>query len=85
MRKSKKTLNYVISGLAILYGVVLLFPQILFSNSVECKNFEVYYHSDELDIDQITAIMDKSLILLNASEVFNPKKKQKIFLADQKL
>lgn len=80
MRRPKKLLNYVLSGLAILYGTILLFPQILFSNTLTHKNFKIYYHSEKADIDRLTAILDESLTLLRSSDVFNSSKEQKIFL-----
>lgn len=82
MKKFKKVLNYVLSGLAILYGMILLFPQVLFSNCITYKNFTVYFHSEKHDIQKLTAILDKSWTLLSASEVFDSEKKQKIFFCD---
>lgn len=80
MWRQKKLLNYVLGGLAILYGTILLFPQVLFSNTLTHKNFKVYYHSEMADIDQLSVILDESLALLNSSDVFDPVKEQKIFL-----
>lgn len=82
MWKPKKILNYVFIGLAILYGTILMFPQVLFSNSLTHKNFKVYYHSEQSDIDQLPPILDKSLTLLSSSDVFDPKRTQKIFLCN---
>lgn len=80
MKKAKKVFSYTLSGLAIIYGLILIFPQALFSNSINYKNFTVYYHSDTMDIPKLESILDKSASLLSESEVFDEGKKQKIFL-----
>ncbi|MFS4449597.1 hypothetical protein [Maribacter sp. 2307UL18-2] len=82
MKISKRIRNFVFGGLAIIYAMLLLFPQILFSNTLEYQNFRVYYHSEKTDINQIAIILDKSLKLLSSSEVFDPEKEQRIFLCD---
>ncbi len=82
MNRNKKVFNYILSGLVFLYVLILLFPQILFSNSLTHKNFTVYYHSEKPDIAKLTAILDKSLTLLSSSNIFDPKIEQKIFLCD---
>ncbi|MFK7811918.1 MAG: hypothetical protein AB8B59_05445 [Maribacter sp.] len=82
MYRSKKILSYVFGGLAVLYGILLLFPQILFSNTLNHENFIVYYHSEKVDSDQLTSILNQSLNLLKNSDLFESKKKQKIFLCD---
>jgi len=80
MKKAKKVFSYTLSGLAILYGLILLFPQVLFSNSINYKNFTVYYHSDPMDIPKLESILDKSARLLSESEVFDAEKEQKVFI-----
>ena len=78
----KKILNYVLAGLVILYTAILLFPQMLFSNKFDHSNFTVYYHAATIDSSQISSILDKSSALLSTSELYNPKKEQKIFLCN---
>lgn len=80
MKKSKKVFSYTLSGLAIIYGLTILFPQVLFSNKLDYKNFTVYFHSKNMDIKKLESILDKSIELLGTSDMFEAENNQNIFL-----
>jgi len=80
MKKVKIVIRYTLGSLAIVYGLIVLFPQVLFSNSIDYKNFSVYYHSNNIDISKMESVLDKSAKLLSESDIYNAEKKQKIFL-----
>ncbi len=82
MKKAKRVLSYAISGMAILYAGALLFPQIIFSNAIEYKNFKVYQHLGSMNDQKLESILDESIVLLSASDVYDDKKKHKIFLCN---
>ncbi len=78
----KKKIKRLISGILIIYVFLILFPQVLFANVLEYKGFAVYYHSDELKIENIKNILDKSQKLLTKSELYDNSKSQKIFICN---
>jgi len=80
MKKTKKISYYLVSGLGLLYLALIFFPNFLFANTFEYKNFKVHYHSEELDTQKLTSILDKSLSLLEGSELFEPQSEQEVFL-----
>lgn len=82
MKKAKKVFSYIFSGLGIIYGLVLLFPQLFFANSIEYKNFVVFYHNEDTNIQQLKSVLDKSVELITDSDVFSGEKDQKIFLCN---
>ena len=65
-----------------MYIFLLIFPQFLFANKLEYKNFIVYYHSSETNIEQLKSILDKSNLLFKKSELYDENHKQKIFICD---
>lgn len=80
MKRSLRTLNYVFSALALVYGIILLFPQILFSHKIKHKNFTVYHHIENIEMEKLAPVLDDALILLKTSPVFDTQKNQNIFL-----
>tara|TARA_R110002096_G_scaffold261919_2_gene455494 strand:- start:229 stop:993 length:765 start_codon:yes stop_codon:yes gene_type:complete len=84
MRKKQLKLTFKgILTLGLLYAFAIIFPQFLFANKLEYKNFIVYYHSSEKNnIEQLKAILEKSYLLLRKSELYDNKHKQKIFICN---
>lgn len=63
-----------------MYILVILFPQFLFANKLDYKNFEVYYHTD-IDAQEIKYVLDLSADLLKESEL-KRSTNQKVFITD---
>jgi hypothetical protein len=83
MKKKIKKISYsIVIFVVILYVLILIFPQFLFANKFEYKNFTVYYHNEENEKD-LKAVLDKSIELLAKTELFNQKVKQKIYLCNE--
>lgn len=74
-----KKFKYILNGLCYGYLLLLLFPQTVFPNKVEYKNFVIYY-TGERNTKQIEKVINQSLLLLTKSELFDQKHKQKVFL-----
>lgn len=81
-KKNKKLLSWTLSIMAIVYLIFLLFPQMLFANKFEYKNFTVYYHSEKIDHKALSNVLDNSLQLLERSELFQENVKQKMFICN---
>lgn len=71
-----------LSGLVIGYILLLIFPQVLFANKLEYKNFSVYYHSKETNIQDLKIVLDKSVDLLKATKLFSNRFEQDIFICN---
>lgn len=82
MKKVRKRLMWVFDGILIIYILILIFPQFLFANKLDYKNFSVYYHSDEVNIDRLKSILDESEKLLQNSELYKKDSHQKIFICN---
>ena len=82
MAKIKKILIWSISGLLIIYFLAHIFPQFLFGNKLDYKCFTVYYHSKNINKQELELVLDKSVELLKASELFEKEMKQKLFLCN---
>ena len=82
MAKIKKILIWSISGLLIIYILTNLFPQFLFGKKLEYKRFTVYYHSEDINKQKLELVLDKSVELLKASELFEKGMNQKLFLCN---
>lgn len=81
-RKLKLTFKGILT-LCLLYIFILIFPQFLFANKLEHKNFIVYYHSSETkNIEQLISVLDKSNSLLRKSQLYDEDHKQKIFICN---
>ena len=68
MKKKKKLLNWLLGGISLTYLVIILFPSFLFANNFDYKNFTIYYHSDEINLEQLKSILDKSENLLKVAK-----------------
>ena len=82
MKKSKRILSWIFSGLLFTYFFVILFPQFLFINKLEYNSFIVYYNNREINQQELKQVLDKSEKLLKGSELFNEKIKQKLVICD---
>jgi len=80
MKKRKKKINWILSIIAIVYILALVFPQYAFANKFVYKNFTVYYHAGEADEEAIKSVLDESMALLKKSVLFNQEKEQRIFV-----
>lgn len=69
------TILVLISGLA----TIILYPQSLFANKVEYKQFKVY--SNEKINDEVKSILDTALSLVRKSELYDAAYKVDIFLS----
>ena len=82
MKKVKKRLNWILGGLGLIYILILIFPSFLFANNLKHNDFSVYYHSEEINIEQLKLVLDKSEELLKTSELFEEGVNQDIFICD---
>lgn len=82
MNKTKKVLYWTFSSIGVLYLLIVLFPQCLFANKIEYKNFTVYYHSNEIKTEELKLVLDKSRALLEQTELSKNEGVQKIFICD---
>lgn len=80
--KIRKYISGLLTALVGIYVVILLFPQMLFANSIDYKNFKVYYHQDDLNIEALKSVLDASEVLLSDSHLYNTSHKQEVFLSD---
>jgi hypothetical protein len=86
MNKHKKSIKRIFIifeisfvTIVLLYILILFFPQLVFANKLEYKNFTVYYQNQEINKDDIRFVLDKSIELLSQSELFNDEFKQNIY------
>lgn len=78
-KKIGRAINLSLVFTAILFGIIICFPQIYYFNDVvKYKNFCVYY--DKKIPDQIYQILDSVEQLIQQSECYNSKLVLKIFL-----
>jgi len=82
MKKKKKLLNWLLGGISLTYLVIILFPSFLFANNFDYKNFTIYYHSDEINLEQLKSILDKSENLLKSTELFKTEINQDVFICN---
>ena len=70
MKKTKKYkyINWLLGGISLTYAAIIIFPSFLFANTLEYKNFNVYYHSTEINVEKLKSVLDKSQDLLNNTE-----------------
>lgn len=64
------------------YAVIIIFPSFLFENNLEYKNFNVYYHSNEINLEKLKSVLDESQNLLNNTELYNTEINQDIFICN---
>jgi hypothetical protein len=79
----KSIFKYFLSLCLLLIGIyiyLILFPQILFSNKIEYKNFKIY-SNDKID-DNINVIIDNVIVQLKTSSIYDSTVPQKVFFID---
>jgi len=82
MKKTKKIINWLLGGISLTYAVIIIFPSFLFVNNLEYKNFNVYYHSSEINVEKLKSVLDESQNLLNNTQLFNDEINQDIFICN---
>jgi hypothetical protein len=82
MKKTKKIINWLLGGISITYVLIIIFPSFLFANNLEYKNFNVHYHSNEINLEQLKSVLDESEKLLNKTELFKAGINQDIFICN---
>src|SRR5690349_19531869 len=75
-----KIVRYTLMGLALAYGLTLIFPQYLFAYQVSHKNFKVYARQP-LD-ENINRVLDAAEARLVKSSIYDPAATEKIFISD---
>ncbi len=79
MKSIKLTIIFLLVILAS-YFFLMFCPQVMFSNKFKYKIFTVYYHSGEISQQDLISIIDKSVELMEKSELFDNGINQKIYL-----
>ena len=82
MIKTKKIFNWILKGLILFYILLLCFPYLLFANTLDYKHFSVYYHSNDINTEELKLVLDKSENLLKKSELFQKGTSQDIFICN---
>ena len=83
MKKTKKIINWLLGGISLTYAVIIIFPSFLFANNLEYKNFNVYYHSSEINVEKLKSVLDESQNLLHNTQLFNDEIDQEIFICNR--
>ena len=82
MIRTKKIFNWIFKGLILSYILLICFPHLLFANKLDYKNFSVYYHSNDINTEELKLVLDKSENLLKKTELFKKGKSQDIFICN---
>lgn len=82
MIKTKKIFNWILNGLILSYFLLICFPHLLFANKLNYKNFSVYYHSNDINKEELKLVLDKSENLLKKTELFKKGISQDIFICN---
>jgi hypothetical protein len=82
MKKTKKIFNWIFKGLILSYILLICFPHLLFANKLDYKSFSVYYHSNDINTEELKLVLDKSENLLKKTELFKKRKSQEIFICN---
>ena len=82
MKKTKKILKWIIGGGSLIYILIILFPQFIFTNKLEYKNFSVYYNSNEVSTEKLKSILNNAEQLLKSTELFENRITQDVFIYD---
>ncbi len=69
-------------GIWITFLLTLVFPHYLFAHALEYKNFTVYYNSDDMNIEALKSVLDRSEQLLINSELYKENFTQDIFICE---
>ena len=80
MNKKIKILKWFLKAATITYIIIIILPQLLFANNLEYKSFSVYYHSNDISIENLKLVLDKSEELLKNTELYKAEVKQNIFV-----
>lgn len=81
----KKFLSFLgVISIIFIVGIftLILFPQPLFSNSYEYKNFKIYSNY-ELNQEAFNDAIDKAIVIVNKSEINDPNYNYDVFLASE--
>ena len=82
MTKTKKIFNWILKGLILSYILLICFPHLLFANKLDYKNFSVYYHSNDINTEELKLVLDQSENLLKKTELFKKGISQDIFICN---
>lgn len=82
MKKTKKIFNWLLGGIGLSYLLVIVFPSFLFANKLEYKSFSVHYHSNDINMEELKLVLDKSENLLYNTELFKKGISQDIFICN---
>ena len=82
MIRTKKIFNWIFKVLILSYILLICFPHLLFANKLDYKNFSVYYHSNNINTEELKLVLDKSENLLKKSELFQKATSQDIFICN---
>ena len=82
MIRTKKIFNWVFKVLILSYILLICFPHLLFANKFDYKDFSVYYHSNDINTEELKLVLDKSENLLKKSELFKIGTSQDIFICN---
>lgn len=80
LKKTKKVLSWILGGIGLAYILILIFPSFLFANNLKYKSFNVYYHSNDINIEHLKLVLDKSETLLKNTNLFKAEINQDIFI-----
>ena len=78
--KVRETMRYLLAAIAVccaVYSYLILFPQVLFKNKFDYRNFSIY-SNDPIDRNMRT-ILDNCIAQLQTSEIYDSTEHQKIF------
>ena len=82
MKKTLTNIFWLLGGINLTYYLIVLFPSFLYAHNLEYKNFNIHYHSDDINLEQLKSILDESEQLLNNSVLFNKEIHQDIFICN---
>ena len=82
MIRTKRIFNWIFKVLILSYILLICFPHLLFANKFDYKNFSVYYHSNDINTEELKLVLDKSENLLKKSELFQKGTSQDIFICN---
>lgn len=82
MKKVIKRFLLTVLGSSFLYLFLLIYPNFLFGNKYEYKNFKVF--SDEKISEEIAPILDQVQERISKSELYEEKDKFRIYLCNKK-
>ena len=56
MIRTKKIFNWIFKVLILSYILLICFPHLLFANKFDYKNFSVYYHSNDINTEELKLV-----------------------------